>query len=280
MFEDQVKQRLEIEGEGYPVGDLEEGGQLAGALGDALLEELVGLHPVGDVFADADVAVDPALLVADGEGAGPGPTQRAIGPHDPVFLVVAAWPLVADCSDHSLAVVGVDGPQEGVAVGVQVPGGIAGHLFVSRADIKEAVGGHVGDPKDLADILGQLAELLLAGAQIGGPLLHPRLQLVAGLAERLLGLPAGGDVDRGNNCAPVRKGQRRGADAGPDQLAVFLDDAGLDVPNGLLLGGGPAAGEFVGRHFGAVGAEVGALCVVALLQPSLGQVEDRRQGRV
>ena len=146
-----------------------------------------------------------------------------------------------------------------------------GGPYQPLARVKNGTGGvhKVMVGQDLARSLQQRRDFHLA-----------LLRFSQSMTQRLLGALAVGDVDGGDDDLPIRKRSRRGADAGPDQLAIFFYDADLDIVDGALFPDCTDAGEILGGKRGALGCEIPALLKAALLQRLRGEVENPRQGRV
>ncbi len=91
------------------------------------------------------------------------PAERAIRPHDSVFLVVTSERLFGQGGlGHTLAVVRMDGFDPIGGSGVQALARAAPDGFVAGADVKKLGLICVRQPKYLADGLGQLAKTLFA----------------------------------------------------------------------------------------------------------------------
>jgi hypothetical protein len=103
LGEDELQQRLQLERGGNVVRDIQEGGQLARALLHSLLEQLIGLDPLGDVFHHGNGEHRPA-------GGIPGQRLGEAAPHHAPIpanvallkLVVLALPLDQPAEERQL----------------------------------------------------------------------------------------------------------------------------------------------------------------------------------
>src|SRR6185312_6449619 len=92
------------------------------------------------------------------------PADRAVRPHDAVFLVIRALSLADRALLDAFAVGRMDGIQPRPWRGVQRRAAAAPNFVVGRADIKRLPHVRIDEPEHFADVLSDLAELLFAAA--------------------------------------------------------------------------------------------------------------------
>ena len=118
-----------------------------------------------DIGADAGDPIDLAFRVAHGESLVVYPAHRAVGANDAVFDVVFRVGQSLARKPHALPVVRMHDLQPASRPLHDVFEALAGHGLESGAEVNELSLPRIGDPEDLRNVVGELAEFLLALAQ-------------------------------------------------------------------------------------------------------------------
>src|SRR5690349_18259418 len=103
--------------------------------GLAQAKRLCSLSPLGDIQRDADIVGETSCLsIAHRKSAVPDPSNGAIRPDDPVFLVERdAIPVLAKGGQDTPAVVRMNGIDEGFRIVIEASARASPHPFIGRA---------------------------------------------------------------------------------------------------------------------------------------------------
>ena len=116
----------------------------------------------GDILGNPRDAVYLAILIQNGKRSRPDPADRPIRLDQPVFDIVFTGNLFDLSCPDSLRIVRVDRIEPGTGLLIEALTRSSPNRLIGRADIKGVGVVWIFQPEDLIDMLGQLAEALLA----------------------------------------------------------------------------------------------------------------------
>ena len=128
-----------------------------------MLKLFLEAFELGDIAGEAGDARNPSIFIADDIAAVPDVTNFAVGPHDAVFRVVAGLQgFLVEKGERTIVIIGMNGIEPGVGVGVYSAARASPDSLVGRADVQEAHICDVHKPKDIGYSRRKLLEASVA----------------------------------------------------------------------------------------------------------------------